>query len=118
MKRIFLGLLPIASAIGIIDGVLPYLQIYILRILSGATAYDLGVYTAYVNIVKIVLDPIALFVVSYLLGKGTEGGFGLKSAIISTFLGCCIGECIGLLSGTGLMLALLTEFNPLFYQKS
>jgi hypothetical protein len=115
MKRIFLGLLPIAFAVGIIDGILPYLHIYILRILSGATAYDLGVYSAYVNIVRIVLNPITLFTVSYFLGKGTEVGLDIKSGIISTFLGCFVGEYVGLLSGTGLMLALLTEFDPLFY---
>ena len=114
-KRIVLGIFPIAFAVGMIDGVLPYLHLYILSIINNATAYDLGVYTTYMNIGKIILNPILLFTVSYLVGRGIDVGSNLRSTVLSSFLGCFVGEYIGTLCGTGFMFVLLNQYERNYF---
>lgn len=103
---------PIAFAVGIVDGLLPALIPYFsVRNLPLPVAV---LYESYLNLLRGILTPIILFAVSYLVGRGVDVNGEIKSTILSTYLGCLIGDYFGLQLGSDVM-SLLTHPDQQIY---
>jgi hypothetical protein len=113
-RRIVLVTLIIAALIGILRGIFPFLVPYFMsRGMQLIDATGLGAYTTLITtFTGYGLNPLALFVASYLLGRDLDLKVELRTTIVSIYLGCFLGIFMGSVIGFSFMMSLMQESTP------
>ncbi|MBN1682045.1 hypothetical protein JW865_00645 [Candidatus Bathyarchaeota archaeon] len=91
--RLFLIIFPFTVIIGLINGFDSYQRIFFNQL--GLKPANYGVLLNVIQISRIILLPLVLFIISYFFGKYLDIKSEIKPLITYIFLGCFIGNFIG-----------------------
>jgi hypothetical protein len=109
-RRIILVILIIAVLIGIFRAIMPYIPLYLNSL--GMSLIDATRLTSRIVYIEYGLELIAIFIVSYFLGKNLDVKAELGTTIVSVYLGCFLGVFLGYGIGFSSMMNLTHESIP------
>ena len=99
---------PITFMIGVLDGISPYFGLYLVSV-RGMHGIEVGAYESFLAVIRYALTPVALFSVSYFMGKGLDVRDSLRAIagciLLSGFVGSSIGQGLGYSIMAGLVQA-------------
>lgn len=96
-RRIIYLTAVVTLILGVLDGISPLFTFYFLAM--GKTESEIAIYSAYLGSIRYGLNPIALFILSYHVGRSLDVRVELRRIVTSVYLGSLLGVFAGYLLG-------------------